>query len=109
MPAQGLTFRDQRLLKLPGHWPQDRNFFCLTSRRGGLNEGETDELLSLLKSMPAGKNIGILIVDHDMRLIMKLCNRLHTELRQDHRGGSARGRSQRPGSGQSYLGVPHHE
>ena len=27
--------------------------------------------------MPGEKHIGILIVDHDMRLIMELCDRLH--------------------------------
>jgi branched-chain amino acid transport system ATP-binding protein len=27
--------------------------------------------------MPAAKNLGLLIVDHDMRLIMRLCHRLH--------------------------------
>ena len=34
-------------------------------------------MLSLLKSILDSKRIGILIVDHDMRLIMNLCNRLH--------------------------------
>jgi ABC-type branched-subunit amino acid transport system ATPase component len=41
-----------------------------------LNEQETDELLTLLQPLPVQKQIGILIVDHDMRLIMNLCNRL---------------------------------
>ena len=77
MPAQGLTFRDQRLLEIARALAARPKFLLLDEPAAGLNEGETDELLSLLKSMPAGKNIGILIVDHDMRLIMKLCNRLH--------------------------------
>jgi branched-chain amino acid transport system ATP-binding protein len=34
-------------------------------------------MFSLLKSMPDSKKTGILIVDHDMRLIMSLCSRLH--------------------------------
>ena len=34
-------------------------------------------MLDLLKELPAKKHIGILIVDHDMHLIMTLCDKLH--------------------------------
>ncbi len=77
MPAQGLTFRDQRLLEIARALSAQPKFLLLDEPAAGLNEQETDEMLSLLKPMPAKKNIGILIVDHDMRLIMNLCNRLH--------------------------------
>jgi len=42
-----------------------------------LNEDESDELLEVLAPIPAKKGLGMLIVDHDMRLIMRLCHRLH--------------------------------
>lgn len=77
LPAQGLTFRDQRLLEIARALAAKPKFLLLDEPAAGLNEKETDELLSLLKSMPDNKKIGILIVDHDMRLIMSLCNRLH--------------------------------
>ncbi len=77
LPAQGLTFRDQRLLEIARALAAQPKFLLLDEPAAGLNEPETDELLSLLKSMPDSKKIGILIVDHDMRLIMSLCNRLH--------------------------------
>lgn len=77
LPAQGLTFRDQRLLEIARALAAQPKFLLLDEPAAGLNEEETDELLSLLKSMPSSKKIGILIVDHDMRLIMSLCNRLH--------------------------------
>lgn len=76
LPAQGLTFRDQRLLEIARALAAQPKFLLLDEPAAGLNEAETDELLSLLKSMPDSKKIGILIVDHDMRLIMSLCNRL---------------------------------
>ena len=75
--AQGLTFKDQRLLEIARALAAKPKFLLLDEPAAGLNELETDELLSLLKPMPAQKGIGILIVDHDMRLIMELCDRLH--------------------------------
>jgi branched-chain amino acid transport system ATP-binding protein len=75
--ARGLTFRDQRLLEIARALSAQPKFLLLDEPAAGLNEAESGELLSLLKSLPDKKNIGILIVDHDMRLIMNLCNRLH--------------------------------
>jgi branched-chain amino acid transport system ATP-binding protein len=43
----------------------------------GLNEAESDDLLHILASIPQKVGCGILIVDHDMRLIMRLCHRVH--------------------------------
>lgn len=75
--AQGLTFRDQRLLEISRALASRPKFVLLDEPAAGLNEMETDELLQILRPMPANKNIGILIVEHDMRLIMELCDRLH--------------------------------
>lgn len=74
--AQGLTFRDQRHIEIARALAAKPKFLLLDEPAAGLNEEETDELFTLLKEMPAEKNIGILIVDHDMRLIMSLCDRL---------------------------------
>jgi branched-chain amino acid transport system ATP-binding protein len=52
-------------------------FLFLDEPAAGLNEDESEELLQVLAALPAKKNLGMLIVDHDMRLIMRLCHRLH--------------------------------
>ncbi len=52
-------------------------FLLLDEPAAGLNEGESDDLLETLAPIPAQKNLGMLIVEHDMRLIMRLCHRLH--------------------------------
>ncbi len=75
--AQGLTLKDQRLIEIARALACRPKFILLDEPAAGLNEVETSELLSLLKPMPGEKHIGILIVDHDMRLIMELCDRLH--------------------------------
>lgn len=53
------------------------SFLFLDEPAAGLNEDESEELLQILVAIPARKNLGMLIVDHDMRLIMRLCHRLH--------------------------------
>jgi len=53
------------------------SFLFLDEPAAGLNEDESEELLQVLAAIPAQKNLGMLIVDHDMRLIMSLCHRLH--------------------------------
>lgn len=52
-------------------------FLFLDEPAAGLNEDESEELLQILVALPSQKNLGMLIVDHDMHLIMRLCHRLH--------------------------------
>jgi branched-chain amino acid transport system ATP-binding protein len=51
-------------------------FLMLDEPAAGLNEEESDELMDRLAPIPTKMNLGMLIVDHDMRLIMRLCHRL---------------------------------
>lgn len=52
-------------------------YLLLDEPAAGLDEEESGELLRILAPIPADKGLGILIVDHDMNLIMRLCDRLH--------------------------------
>ena len=42
----------------------------------GMNEAETAELLGILGWLVKQRGLGLLIVDHDMQLIMRLCHRI---------------------------------
>lgn len=74
--ASELTFGDQRRLELARALAMGPKFLLLDEPAAGLNEDESDALLNLLRPMPSAKDIGILIIDHDMRLMMNLCGRL---------------------------------
>src|SRR5512140_2122602 len=52
-------------------------FLLLDEPAAGLNEEESTQLMQILRPIPQQKKLGMLIVDHDMRLIMGLCHRLH--------------------------------
>jgi ABC-type branched-subunit amino acid transport system ATPase component len=75
-PAKSLTFAGQRRLEIARALAMNPKFLLLDEPAAGLNEEETVALLDFLKPLPAKKDIGILIVDHDMHLIMNLCDRI---------------------------------
>jgi branched-chain amino acid transport system ATP-binding protein len=43
----------------------------------GMNEAESDALLEMIAGVRAQGGCTIVIVDHDLRLIMRLCDRIH--------------------------------
>ena len=75
--VENLTFSEQRFLEISRALACKPKFVLLDEPAAGLNEEETQHMLDLLKELPAKKHIGILIVDHDMHLIMTLCDKLH--------------------------------
>lgn len=77
MLASVLPYGLERRVEIARALATQPKFLFLDEPAAGLNEDESEELLQVLSSLPARKNLGMLIVDHDMRLIMRLCNRLH--------------------------------
>jgi branched-chain amino acid transport system ATP-binding protein len=75
--ASSLTFAAQRRLEIARALASHPKFLLLDEPAAGLNEEETSVLLEFLRPLPQTKQIGILIVDHDMHLIMNLCDRIH--------------------------------
>jgi branched-chain amino acid transport system ATP-binding protein len=82
-------------------------FLLLDEPAAGLNEDESEELLTRLAPIPAESGLGMLIVDHDMRLIMRLCHRLHV---LNYSRTIAEGTPQEvrmvPAVVEAYLGAP---
>ena len=52
-------------------------YLLLDEPGAGLNDAEIERFVPTLQRIRAEVGCGILIVDHDMRLIMNLCDRLH--------------------------------
>jgi branched-chain amino acid transport system ATP-binding protein len=75
--AGALPFGHQRRLEIARALAMEPKFLLLDEPAAGLNEDESDEMLELLRGIPAAKQAGVLIVEHDMRLVMNLCGRLH--------------------------------
>ena len=77
LPATALPFGHGRLVEVTRALAMRPKFLFLDEPAAGLNEEESDELLTQLSAIPAERGLGMLIVDHDMHLIMRLCDRLH--------------------------------
>ena len=75
--AGTLSYGDKRRLEIARSLAGDPAFLLLDEPAAGMNDAETDTLLDLLVKLPAARQLGLLIIDHDMSLIMRLCERLH--------------------------------
>ncbi|WP_189561948.1 branched-chain amino acid ABC transporter ATP-binding protein/permease [Mesorhizobium sp.] len=75
-PANELAYGLQRRLEIARALATNPRFMLLDEPAAGMNEGETRELLATLRKVVRERGIGLLIVDHDMALIMELCDRV---------------------------------
>ena len=75
--ANALSYGHERLVEIARALAMRPRFLLLDEPAAGLDEKESNELLRRLAPIPEKRGLGILIVDHDMRLIMRLCHRLH--------------------------------
>lgn len=75
--ADSLSYGQKRIIEILRALATDCNYLLLDEPAAGLNEEESDRLLGQLSNIPAQFGCGLLIIDHDMNLIMRLCQRLH--------------------------------
>ena len=70
--ANALSYGHERLVEIARALAMRPRFLLLDEPAAGLDEKESNELLRRLAPIPEKRGLGILIVDHDMRLIMRL-------------------------------------
>ncbi len=75
--AGTLSYGDKRRVEIVRALAGEPCFLLLDEPAAGMNDAESDALLNILSGLPERKNLGMLIIDHDMTLIMRLCHRLH--------------------------------
>lgn len=75
--GDSLSYGQKRIVEILRAIATDCNYLLLDEPAAGLNEEESDKLLGQLSDIPEQFGCGILIIDHDMNLIMRLCQRLH--------------------------------
>ncbi|MDA7948549.1 MAG: ABC transporter ATP-binding protein [Hyphomicrobiaceae bacterium] len=75
--GDALNYGDKRRVEIARALASEPRFLLLDEPAAGMNETESDTLLDMLAMLPEKRNCGMLIIDHDMPLIMRLCHRLH--------------------------------
>jgi len=73
--AGNLSYGNQRLLEIARALATSPQFIILDEPAGGMNEQETEALSTLIKAIQA-RGITILLIEHDMNLVMKICEKL---------------------------------
>ena len=74
--AVSLPHGDERRLGIARALATRPRFLLLDEPGSGLNESETDELVEILSSTRRDLTVGLLVIEHDMRLVMRLCERI---------------------------------
>jgi branched-chain amino acid transport system ATP-binding protein len=75
--AGTLPTGEERYLEVARALVTRPTFLLLDEPGAGLNDTEVEGLLAVLGRIPSEIDCGMLVVDHDMRLIMPLCDRIH--------------------------------
>ncbi len=77
LPAGALPYGEERRIEIARALATRPSFLLLDEPGAGLAEVESGELLGMLAGIPQKMGCGMLVIDHDMSLIMRLCDRLH--------------------------------
>ena len=75
--ATTLPYGQQRRVEIARALAGRPRFVLLDEPAAGMNEVESDALLETIRAVRDDEGCAILIVDHDLRLIMRLCERIH--------------------------------
>ncbi len=73
--AKNLAYGDQRRLEIARALATQPRLLVLDEPAGGMNEQETEALVGLIARIQE-RGITILLIEHDMRLVMRACEKL---------------------------------
>ncbi|MDP2751609.1 MAG: ABC transporter ATP-binding protein [Rhodocyclaceae bacterium] len=73
--AHHLSYGDQRRLEIARALATDPKLLALDEPAAGMNESETRALADLIQQLRAG-GVTVLLIEHDVKLVMGLCDRV---------------------------------
>jgi len=73
--ASNLSYGNQRLLEIARALATRPRLLVLDEPAGGMNEFETESLLGLIRRLQ-GRGITVFLIEHDMSLVMRACEKL---------------------------------
>ncbi len=76
LPANSLPYGEQRRLEIVRALATNPALLLLDEPAAGMNPQETAELMELIRGIRKDFKIAILLIEHDMKFVMGLCERL---------------------------------
>lgn len=73
--GKNLSYGNQRLLEIARALAAEPRLLILDEPAGGMNEQETGQLVSLIRRI-RDANTSILLIEHDMNLVMRVCEKI---------------------------------
>jgi branched-chain amino acid transport system ATP-binding protein len=77
LPAAQLSYGAERRVGIARALATGAAFLLLDEPAAGLDDGETAELSRLLARIRSELGVGLLVIEHDMALVMAVCDRVH--------------------------------
>lgn len=74
--AASLSYGEQRKLEIARALALSPSLLLLDEPAAGMNPAEKEELMGLIRKIRDEMNITILLVEHDMNLVMNICERI---------------------------------
>ena len=106
-PAGGLSQGQRQLVSMARALAGDPEILLLDEPAGGLNAAETAWLGDRIRGI-ADHGVGVLLIDHDMHLVLGLCDRIEVlDFGQLIASGPAQEIRQNPAVTAAYLGKTH--
>ena len=73
--ASSLSYGNQRLLEMARALASDPKLLILDEPAGSMNDPETEVLITLIRAVQQ-RGITVLLIEHDMNLVMRVCEEL---------------------------------
>ena len=75
--ARELPYGQQRRLEIARALALGPDFLLLDEPAAGMNEAESETLIGSVRAVRDRSGCGIIVIDHDLRFIMTVCERIH--------------------------------
>ena len=75
--ADSLAYSEKRLVGIARSLTMSPRYLLLDEPAAGMNETECEDLMAHIAAMPREFNCGVLVIEHNMRVIMGVCQKIH--------------------------------